>query len=181
VGPYQANSPANCAAAVHVEMIGAFYDGFTIFIMAIDGIISNVIAGMTGDSTMTYLYTTSPNYPHSITAYNGGAPFTSNGMYKPNLPGEHMHNVFINLTTAGKVTADFAASKIYLGRVIAYPYGETIPCGDLGTGCLQYYHSYPNRSQLYSMDISGGLGALYSGTWVLEGDWGYGQGYRSEN
>lgn len=182
VGPYDVNNPGayNCNEGVCIEYGGVFFDGTTLYIIALEGNIATLENGVMGNETLTYLYLASANDPATVTACNNKASISNNGIFSPNLPGYHLPNFFINASIAFRPST----GTLYLSRGYPYPSdysgADSIPCGDL-TGCLTGLATLPQRIQTYSMSLgaSPNLSLLYSGTWNLVGDWGYQQGYRS--
>lgn len=189
VGPYDANNPppdGDCSDAICVEEGGVMFDGTTLYIIAVEGdliLLQNHLNPPMGASSLTYLFTASKNDPLSLTAYNGKAPISNNGVFAPNMAGYgENHKIFLNAS----ITHDYDSGRLYLSRGYPYPADYTgangIPCGSL-IGCAVGLQTYANRAQLYYLDLGVpmNLALLYSGTWTLVGDWGYEQGFRSTN
>jgi len=186
VGPYTVNTPGSysCSSAICVENVGVIWNGSNLLIFGVEGdFTKQLLAGaMTDGSTLTYVYLASPADPRSASEPFPGTPVSSTGIQAYDDVGYTPSYILWNCTFC--FSPDY--QTVYMTRGYAYasdyPYGpgvvgSDVPC-EAGSYCATGITTYPNRAQVYSMYIGVDVTNVFTGTWNLIYDIGYGQGYR---
>lgn len=181
--PVTVNYPASvsCSLGICLEYGTAVWDGGTLYIIGLNGNLATLAANIVSGSTETYVYTSNPSTPDYATQYSA-SPITSSGLYSPNVSGYSQTSLLTNTICALSISNGY----VYVSRSYAYPvdYSGTasIPCGGL-TGCNTGLTTLANRAQMYYMylGIPADITKLWTGSWTLAYDVGYGFGYRSIN
>jgi hypothetical protein len=169
--------------AVKIEQVSAFVHNGTIYLTLLEGDFGIMNSNL---NTLSYGYmvTASTSTPARGTRVGTGY-FSMTGItgFNPNITltspnATDDHPVLFNLDTA----FDPNTNDFYLTRSYSYPFDVTglvageVPCNGnspYGMG------TYPNRSQLYKMNIGNppDFDLLYSGTWQMLADYGGSVGY----
>jgi hypothetical protein len=196
-GPYNVNNPssASCSSGgVMLEDCGVLWNGSNLLILAVEGCIADQLVNgfFNSGTTMTYAYLASASDPCTAPLASSTA-VNSNGIWSPTVSGYDSSNVLWNCSFCYSPGYQY----VYMTRGYAYPsdypddlYSGGVIHGDIPCGigdcsgevcCAHGLPTFPNRAQVYYMDINYDPTKLIDGStsWNLLYDLGYEQGYRS--
>lgn len=162
-----------------LEAIAGSLVDSTFYLAGMEGNFGTIASNTTG-RTLTYLYTSTPAAPHSLTELG---EFPTTGIVAPTNPGGDEELFFINLD----FSYDPMTDRALLARSIPFPYKSSTSFGEnsspckIGVGqqnvCPIGWPTYPMRSQVYSRLVAGNILGLLSGTWRLDLDVGQSTGW----
>lgn len=150
---------------VSLEAVAGFLLSNQLHLFGPEGDVNKLVMNISTPRTLTYHFTASQNSPDVLVKKG---ELTSNGLQKYQGTGDDYYNFFINMDASyDPSTGEFYATALY-----PYPYDiddSLTPCR-VGSSpvtsnvCPDNAATYPNRAQVYRMDIDGDFSKLYSGT-----------------
>lgn len=176
----QASSPArgqlcgtNGGPEVQLEAVAGFLLNNELQIFGPDGDVNKLLMGISKPNTLTYHYTAAQSTPDILQKQG---ELTSNGLSKIRRSGDDYYNFFINMDAAYDIgTGTFYATAMYPFPLdidddltpCYIPTSGSAPPGLVAGGisaCPSSAATFPNRAQVYSMDIDGDFSKLYIGS-----------------